>query len=433
MSNIAKMLRFLLRFAAAILLFPWRLLRSVRRSMTGASVTLLLVAIITLNIVWGYPWTGMFAASISLLVVGWIVSRIMCPRLRVGFSLPTSSPAGEVFSVITHLENRRGLPAMDLGVDFDQTDRSRHGKSRDGKSAAIGFSVLSPAHSLRLIGPSERADLATMVRFDCRGVHRLPDVLVTSLFPFHLFRSTVRYSSDTWIAITPRLISGDEDALSRGMLTALGGWTHKLLAGDAMNYTGSREYQDGMSVRRWDFASWARLGRPIVREFQSPSVQTVSLIIDTAIDPALVRDKAAEQVLERLLSWAATAIIELSKRLIRVRMYVTHEDATTVDAIECAGSTCVDTESYLIRLAAAHRVSAEAADQRVAIILDQVSRSAVLVLTSRGDSQIWKHRSANVTVLRTGTPHDQPSSPTNGAVDRRRTTGSLRSAAMESG
>ncbi len=66
------------------------------------------------------------------------------------------------------------------------------------------------------------------------------------------------------------------------MLDAFGGWSHKLLSGDALDYTGSREYQVGMPVRRWDFTSWARLGRPIVREFQSPSIQLVTLIVDTS-------------------------------------------------------------------------------------------------------------------------------------------------------
>ncbi|MCG8648681.1 MAG: DUF58 domain-containing protein, partial [Pirellulales bacterium] len=64
-------------------LFPLWMFLSVRRSMTAASVSALLIGIITLNIVWGYPWTGMFSASLSMLTIGWIVNRLMHPRLAV--------------------------------------------------------------------------------------------------------------------------------------------------------------------------------------------------------------------------------------------------------------------------------------------------------------------------------------------------------------
>ncbi len=41
---------------------PFTLSLSVRRSMTGASATLLVIGIVTLNIIWGYPWVGMFSS-----------------------------------------------------------------------------------------------------------------------------------------------------------------------------------------------------------------------------------------------------------------------------------------------------------------------------------------------------------------------------------
>ena len=106
------------RLLAGIVFSPLRLLASIRRSMTAASVTLLLIGIITLNIIWGYPWSGLFSACMSMLFVGWTISRIMRPNLEIGFSLPNSSTAGQPFSVVTHVKNRGRLPAMDLSVAF---------------------------------------------------------------------------------------------------------------------------------------------------------------------------------------------------------------------------------------------------------------------------------------------------------------------------
>ena len=401
------------RLVTRIVLSPLRLLASIRRSMTAASVTLLLIGIITLNIIWGYPWSGLFSACMSMLFVGWIINRIMRPNLEIDFSLPNSSTAGQPFSVVTHVKNRGRLPAMDLGVAFRGTKPTGKAKSswRTGNRASRSepCQTLTPPQSLPLIRPADRTDLHASLSFQRRGVHLLPDVVVTSMFPFHLFRSSRLFRSETRIAVTPRLLSGDEDTLARALLNTLGGWSRKLLSGDALDYTGSREYEVGMPVRRWDFASWARLGRPIVREFQSPSIQMVTLIVDTSIgEDSLTQDREDQPLLERVLSFAATAVIDLTRKTIRVRMYVTSESPSSFDAVGSSQSI-PDSESLLIRLAAAQSVSIDDADARAREMVDQVGRLPVLVLTARPDFQGQHSLPPSVTVIRVDQPH--PSSP----------------------
>ena len=387
------------RLFARIVLSPVRLFLSVRRSMTAASVSLLLIGIVTVNIVWGYPWTGMFSACASMLFVGWTINRIMRPNLQLGFTLPNSSAADQPFSVVTHLKNRSRLPAMDLGVGFDAAPRQDRGSHR-AANAPAGCRSLTSRQSLSLIRPAERRDLhATMVS-DRRGIHSLPDVIVTSMFPFHLFQSSRRYASETCIAITPRLMTGEEDAVCRGLLNTLGGWSRRLLSGDALDYTGSREYEVGMSVRRWDFASWARLGRPIVQEFQSPSIQMVMLIVDTSVSDAIApSDSHDESPMERVLSLAATAVTELTRKMVSVRLYVTCESPSLASGIGLTPSPS-DVESLLIRLAGAESVSPLDADQRQQEVLEQVGHFPVLVLTARLDSQLQQQLSPNITILR---------------------------------
>lgn len=402
MSRLISKLRSVLLFLWGIVASPWRLLQSIRRSMTGASVSVLLIGIITLNIVWGYPWTGMFAAAVSLLSVGWGVNRLMQPRLRIGFSLPTSSPAGEVFTAVTHLQNRSWLPAIDLLVRLGGSRSGRAATGRAEKRGTGEFELLSPARPLEIIHPNEHVDLGLSVRFDRRGIHVLPELVVVSTFPFHLFRCVKRIPSNAQMAITPRPISGEEDAFSREMLSALGGWSHKLLAGDAMDYTGSREYQQGMPVRRWDFASWARLGRPIVREFQSPSIQAVTVIVDTAASQV---DESRGETFERLLSIAAMAINELARKLVVVRLYVGNEDPDVITDLDLGGGRGGDCESLLIRLAAAEISLVTESDRRMEIVLEHVSKLPVVVLTLRPDAEVWQQVPPTVTVLRVDPGH----------------------------
>jgi uncharacterized protein (DUF58 family) len=368
-----------------MLIAPFRMYAAVRRTVTPASVTILLVSIVSLNIVWGYPWSGMFAACASLMLVGWISNWLTRPKLEIGFSLPRSAPAGQSFVVVTHAKNVGRLPAMDLGIEFDA------GKSSRGREAD-GFSTRQP-HSVALIQIGQRIHRSGSIQFNRRGIWELPDVVVTSLFPFHLFRSTQRYASGTSIAITPTPINGDEDELARSLLDALGTWSHRLLSGDALDYTGSREYEVGMPVRRWDFSSWARLGRPIVREFQSPTIQLVTIVVDTSHeteqDPELV---------ERVLSLAATAVTELSRKSVRVGLFVTHPDDSTLQVADARLSPG-DCESLLIRMAEAQAVAPVQADRQIQRMVEQMRHTPLLVLTVRPQVTIGVKASA-LTVLR---------------------------------
>jgi uncharacterized protein (DUF58 family) len=406
MSRAVSLVRRLAHFVWLVIASPVRLFLSIRRSMTGASVTLLVIGIVTLNIIWGYPWIGMFSACSSLLAVGWVVNRLMRPKIGFTFTLPRSAPAGQAVSLLLHGKNQGRLPAMDLSVGVSRPAKRRLLR-KNSKHAHAAYRVLSPAHSLSLIEPGQRVDLAAMVAFDRRGIHSLPDLFVSSSFPFHLFRSFRRQPSETQLAITPRPLTGEEDAVARGMLDAFGGWSHKLLSGDALDYTGSREYQTGMPVRRWDFTSWARLGKPIVREFQSPSIQVVTLIVDTSFDrDALGHVDLCDELLERVLSLAATGITTLTQRLVRVRLCLTCEDSQGQSSTSAVLNPS-DCESMLIRLAAADSVVVEIADAQMAHALEQVGRSPGMILTSRNSISFPNGLPSGVSVLRVDSAHHE--------------------------
>ncbi len=371
--------------------------------MTTASVGLLLVAIISLNIVWGYPWMGIFSASVSLLAIGWLSNRFMSPRLRVTHTLPNSAPAGEPFSVTMHVANRSPLPAIDMFVRFSRFAHPRSVKRMRAKGKLPLYESDETSRAISYIAHQENVSVRTTLLFHHRGLHSIPAVLVDSMFPFHLFRNRQKIASDATIAITPRLLDGD-DAAAMGMLSALGAWSRRLLSGDALDYTGSREYQQGMPVRRWDFASWARLGKPIVREFQSPSVQTVVLVVDTVCDAAHRED------LERLLSFAASAVTELTAKMVRLQMFLSSQPGDHTDGVSVATASG-DRETYLIRLAMAHDVSAGEADLALEKLFESVGSTPVLVLTLRPDDDIWDGRGHQVSILRADSAHASPPKP----------------------
>ncbi|MAI32202.1 MAG: hypothetical protein CMM07_11105 [Rhodopirellula sp.] len=399
----------------AIFIAPVRAFLAIRQAMTPASVSILLFAIVTLNIIWGFPWLGLFAACVGMLTAGCLIHFITLPSLETQFSLPNSAPQGQAFQVTIHAQNRSALPALDFGFAFATPTLPRRRWLFRRRHSPPGYSVQqSPQHNLFLRTGDSATHLAVLT-YHRRGIQKLPDTVINGSFPFHLFESRVDTPSTISMPITPRPLTGDDEH-AKGLLNNLGGWSHKLLSGDQLDYTGSREYEPGMAVRRWDFPSWARLGVPIVREFQSPSVQNVFLIIDTALEEhPRVSEDGTYPALEQMLSLATTAIHDLAKQTVKLRLFVTEtslHDASLLNTDTPKNDTKVsatvlsdtDTESMLIKLAAAAPIAAATADEQISTVLEIAGRSPILVLTTRRLANLNTSTLDTCTVMRTDAP-----------------------------
>ena len=395
--RITRFVLTLARLIKATLLAPIRLFIAVRRAITTASVSIVLIALMTLNIIWGYPWTGMLAACAAVMTVGWICNVVMRPKLSVGCSLPASAPVGQPVRLIAHSKNNRWLPALDVSLGFKEMRSVRRNQSHATFSS-------SPWDFVPVIRPYGQFDHQASLTFDRRGIHNLPPLNIESTFPFYLFRWSNRVNLGATIAITPQPLDADEDAAAKSLLSTIGGWAHKLLSGTSVEYTGSREYQVGMPVRRWDFASWARLGRPIVREYESPSICSITLLIDASIVETGKKHRSNEQVydplFERMLSLAASAISEFVTRSIHISLYLTNEAENVIVGDEVDQTTTGDRESMLIRLAEAFQVDATTSQSRLVSVLDQVGNQPTLVLTCRDERELGEDLPINVSIIR---------------------------------
>ncbi len=399
--------RFLGQLVVGVLGFPFRMWIRFRRSMTTTTITLLLMSIITLNIVWGFPWLGMFAACIAIASIGISSNVLFRPAMRVDVKLPVSVPANQAFIARVHLTNIRRLPAMDLRIGFDATSR------RSLLETDIGFNrkpikeqvVVSAATPLEMIRPGAHEFADATLCYSERGIHTLPSVLVESSFPFSIIRAIVAIPTATQIAVTPRPLSSTDAQLAILMTKTIDELTTRSLIGESLQYTGSREYQVGVPVRRWDFGSWARLGKPIVREYQASALQTVWLFVDTAAEPDAKRQLADEE-LERVLSCAAAAIPQWLERMVRLRLYLTSEPP--IDHVgevhsEATFGSNSDAEILQIRLAVAARVDSVIADRRLVEMLAVAGRKPMLLLTARGELPDQIVRAANCQVVRVQT------------------------------
>ena len=222
------------------------------------------------------------------------------------------------------------------------------------------------------------------MRFDRRGIHDLPPFEVVSTFPFFLFYSHNGIDPQTQIAITPAPASSEDDPTARMMLAAIGDWAQALVGGAPVEYVGNREYEVGMAVRRWDFKSWARLGRPIVREYQSPSIQSVTLVIDTSVaesEPSNPKQSDVDEDFERLMSIAATALMDIASRNVQLRLFLTSESLEALGDERVVSHAGEATELMLVRLAKAEPVPSSLAEDRISEIIGASRSQPILILS----------------------------------------------------
>lgn len=378
--------------------------RSIRGGLTAGSVTLLLIGIVSMNIVWGYPWVGMFALCLSMGAVGLIANRIVRPRFWVAMDTPQWVTAGEPFGMEVRLENIRRIAVFESRVLLPSgVDRPRRWRVLAG--LAVNGSAYLPIHFL---GAGDVIRWRQTFHFRQRGWHPLPDVTVEGYFPFHLFRSVSVASPNRRIAVAPRAVDDPADIVGRQIEQAMRDLQHRLQssaagAGDLMNYVGSHEYRPGMPVRRWDFASWARLGKPIVREYSPPSVPTIRLLIDTADE----RGAGGSAGLERLLQLAATAVNILARGQCRLEFATTGpiDDEQPARWIGCEGRG--DVAEIMMHLAGAEAVDAATCRAWLESI-DSTDASTLVVLSSRarpghrgessGPSMAWLEKAQWITI-----------------------------------
>lgn len=156
------------------------------------------------------------------------------------------------------------------------------------------------------IGPQQSAEMQLELCPQRRGRIRIAGIDAHSTFPFNLVRipggRTAGHEFIVYPAAHPltRLDMPVGDGALEGQFVLSG------QVGDSTEYLGNREYSPGEPIRRLDFRAWARLGRPIVREYQDEFASRVALIVDTVDVRSRLRKRLSH--VEPAISLAASVI-----------------------------------------------------------------------------------------------------------------------------
>jgi uncharacterized protein (DUF58 family) len=133
-----------------------------------------------------------------------------------------------------------------------------------------------------------------------RGVLRLTGTTVASPDPFGLFRALRKTPLPESVLILPQRHDMPCFELPGAMKYQAGGVSLASSVGESEEFVSLREYRPGDPLRRMHWKSFAKLGQPIVKEFQEEFFVRHALVLDTFGDMPL------EAVFEEAVSVAAS-------------------------------------------------------------------------------------------------------------------------------
>jgi uncharacterized protein (DUF58 family) len=134
-----------------------------------------------------------------------------------------------------------------------------------------------------------------------RGVVRLHDLRVLLPDPFGLFQKCVKVAApaDT-LMVLPRRYELPPIELAGSAAYKITGEANTNAIGESGEFVGLRDYRPGDPLRQIHWKSWARAGRPIVKELEDTHYPRYGLVLDT------LTQEESDEVFEEAVSVAAS-------------------------------------------------------------------------------------------------------------------------------
>jgi uncharacterized protein (DUF58 family) len=221
---------------------------------------------------------------------------------RIGFDLPG-------VRVVVHLPKR-----VAVGDEVRFQVRVENRGDRDHATVRVRGPFLpwdgrwiGPAPMLESLeaGATQLAHCAA--RFAARGEHQLEPFAVQAALPLGITLGNPVSSDRSSILVVPRIVPIGRLSTPITRRHQPGGVALASKTGESMDLLGIRNYRPGDPLRDLHARSWARLGVPVVREYQEEYFTRVGVVVDI--------DKRAggERQLEAALSLAAGVVAHLSR------------------------------------------------------------------------------------------------------------------------
>lgn len=190
------------------------------------------------------------------------------PRLRHAGRFPGRLTAGRAISVLFRVAPAQ--PAADPGP-FSLVWAA---------APPAGITIEGPVPFLEAFD-GRGARFRVRLRARNRGRVSLPALGIARTDPLGLVRSSGLWIPSSSLLVYPRTYAIDAPRLAAGRRYQPGGIPLASAVGDSLEFVGTREYREGDPPRKIHWRSWARLGRPVVKEYQEEYFSRLALVLDT--------------------------------------------------------------------------------------------------------------------------------------------------------
>jgi uncharacterized protein (DUF58 family) len=266
----------------------------------------------------------------GLLLVGLIGQRGFRPRLEARRSLPALATVGERIRYRVRVHNHgprveKGLrlrERLDPGLPgYEEFLHAREPgeEQRNRFDRYVGYPRWEwlvaqrqgadvRDHELPPLPPGGYADLTLELVPRRRGHVRLCGLSVLRPDPLGLMNAVHELDLPETLVVLPRRVDVPEPVLPGRRNYQPGGDVHAASVGDSEEFMSLRDYRPGDPMRRVHWRSWAKTGRPVVKEFQEEYLVRHALVLDTFAAPG--QDAAFEDA----VSIAASLITRMPRR-----------------------------------------------------------------------------------------------------------------------
>ena len=246
-----------------------------------------------------FPIYQIFCALCIVLALAEIVAVLFMPRVKVDGGFADKAIAGERITGQFTVTNECFRPAFDLSLGlFGLPD---------------GLKQVELDRTVPYLGPGESTTIPVTLLPLRRGLYELPSLRAFTTFPFNLVRSGLRWFPCNPLLVLPSFHPVEGINVPTWSRYQPGGMAMTSNIGESTEYIGNREYVPGESARRIDFRSWARLGKPVVREYHEEYFVRVALVVDTFVPRNERPGDWGFPRLEATISLAATIAEALSR------------------------------------------------------------------------------------------------------------------------
>ena len=268
-----------------------------------------------------------FALLLAILVFSFVSSRFFRAKFSATRSLPRFGTVGQPLHYRVSIKNltprpQRGLTLLEdlddprppfqewLAVQLAESRRAHPFRMSEWRRANPFKRVnLKEAEVPPLLpgGEGEAQVELTPLR---RGILRFKGVTLARPDPLGLFRSFVRTPAAQTILILPKRHLLPPIALPGMMKYQEGGVALAANVGRSEEFVALRDYRHGDPMRHIHWRSWAKTGKPIVKEFEDEFFVRHALVLDTFTDEP--HSEMLEEAVSVAASFACTVLTQES-------------------------------------------------------------------------------------------------------------------------